>query len=363
MADIGSFEYDINSKELSMSKNLKKICDIDTPSLEYIYTKIHISDKRNIKNSLQNMIENNLEHFEDKFRIKVKRADRVLYIKATKLKEKNQIEAIIKDITDIENTKNELLEHKNFIDIKVEKNIESLRKKDDIMLAQSRLASHGELISMLAHQWRQPLSSISTTLANIQLQIQLNIFDKKEVESEIESINESMKKLNEKIDEFRLFFQPIENKTTIRVDNIIKNSVSLLEQTLNENKIDVKLELNCDIKMTTYPNKITQIVLNIIKNSIEQLLESKVKTPYISIKCNIEDNKILFIRVADNGGGISDEIIFNIFDPYFSTKGKNGVGLGLFISQTIANKYLDGDIKAYNNKDGAVFLIELPITE
>jgi PAS domain S-box-containing protein len=367
IGNIGSFEYSIANETLWGSTNFRTIFGLDSSLItkESITSLIQQTDKRYVDNKIETMIHNRDKELEITFKVNINSNIKVVLTRLELMLNENKkpylIKGIVQDITQKDTIEKELVEYRNLLEIKVEKNLEKIRKKDDIMLAQSRLASHGELISMLAHQWRQPLSTISTTLANIQLLLRLNTFDKEQIEFEIDNVTKLMKKLNSKIDDFRVFFQPTENKDYVDINYILKSSINLLEPLIEEHSINVKLDTECNTKISTFPNKLTQIVLNIVKNSIEQLVEKKILSPSIDIKCKIEDEKLLYIKISDNGGGIDDDSIFSIFDPYFSTKGKNGVGLGLFISKTIANKYLSGDIKAYNKEDGAVFLIELPI--
>jgi signal transduction histidine kinase len=368
IAKIGVFEYNIQKDSIWTSHKLCQILNIENIKVtkETILSLISHIDKNYVLNNIKDMIKNKTKEKELKFRV-VNNDTQILKCKLELFVDENKNVSIIKgicqDITDEEIVKTELIEYKNLLEVKVEKSLEKLRKKDDILLAQSRLASQGDIISMLAHQWRQPLARISTTLANIQVLFKLNTFDKDQISLEIDNINKQVKRLNDTITDFRTFFHPKENKEKVYVKDMVTNTIKLIKPLLDENSIEVEIDNECKEYINTYPNKLVQIILNILKNSIDQLVDQKVLEPKIEVNCKVDDGKLLYIKIADNGGGIDDDMIFNIFDAYFSTKGKNGTGLGLFISKTIANKYLDGDIKAYNNNKGAVFLIELQIKE
>ncbi len=260
-----------------------------------------------------------------------------------KVKEKTQeLEDINKNLKDI-------------IKTEVDKN----RDKDKWLLHQARLVQMGEMISMIAHQWRQPLNAISARSANMLIKAQLGKLDRELVIEESIKIDEYSQDLSKTINDFRDFFKPNSMREHIDFCSLIKSVLGILETSITSKNIELILDLNCDDKFNVYPNEIRQVILNLVKNAEDALIVNKIKTPFIKIITYVEKGKYI-LEVSDNGGGISQKIVNKIFDPYFSTKSqKNGTGLGLYMSKIIIEEHCNGEIAFFNNKDGAVFKIIL----
>jgi signal transduction histidine kinase len=213
----------------------------------------------------------------------------------------------------------------------------------------------GEMISMIAHQWRQPLSAIAAASGSIQLKAKRNKLTEETAIELAEKIKKFSLHLSSTIDDFRNFFKT--NKQTIETDfvKILNNVLSIIEGSLERNNINLQIELNNPQVFLTFENEIKQVVLNLIKNAEDALVDSKIENPYIHIFVN---NTTFIIK--DNAGGISEDIIGKIFDPYFSTKTKkDGTGLGLYMSKIIIEDHCKGKIEVSNETDGAKFQITL----
>ncbi len=212
---------------------------------------------------------------------------------------------------------------------------------------------------MIAHQWRQPLAAISSTSIGINLKATLGTLNN---ESAIElsgKISSYAQHLSSTIDDFREFFKSNKEKRETTYDELLKNVLDIIETSIVNKNIKITQDLNCNIKFSTYSNEMKQVILNLIKNAEDALIETKANNPTINIS-TFEENNQLIMEVSDNAGGITPEIIDNIFDPYFSTKKeKNGTGLGLYMSKTIIEEHIYGKLSVLNNKDGAVFRIAL----
>jgi PAS domain S-box-containing protein len=258
--------------------------------------------------------------------------------------------------------------HTNNI-IAVTKDVTHLKQKEKKMLEQSRLAQMGEMISMIAHQWRQPLGAISSSIVSIQNKLALGKFDlsneedrklfEKFLSSKMNSIEKYLDFLSITIDEFRDFYKKDKIKSTLSTTDIVYETLKIIKTSLTNKNIQIGLELNDNNKIEIYKNELMQVVLNIIKNSEDnfQDLDKNIKTITISTKA-VEENHIITIK--DNGGGIDEEILPNIFKPYFSTKeDKNGTGLGLYMSKTIIEDHHSGKLYAKNIYDGVEFTIVL----
>ncbi len=237
---------------------------------------------------------------------------------------------------------------------------QQLHEQEEIMIAQSRHAAMGEMISMIAHQWRQPLSIISMGANNILADIELDMLENDILkDGAIEIINQTQE-LSKTIDDFKNFFRPIKNVEEIYPEDVFTEAFNVIGKSLENNDIEVVEKFNNGNKITTYSRELMQVFINILKNAKEVLIEKDIKNKKIII--HIDEHKdTVNIKICDNAGGIKEDILTKIFDPYFTTKDEhNGTGLGLYMSKTIIEKHLYGRIEAYNKDDGACFNIILP---
>lgn len=260
------------------------------------------------------------------------------------------------------------LEHINYnlreeIKIEVDKN----REKEKQLLIQSRLVQMGEMISMIAHQWRQPLSNIGASVINIQMKLELKKYDldiKEEREQFIDilklklnNISLTIQDLSSTITDFRNFFKPNKQKDRVRVTIPIQRALEMVKVTINAKSINIKTDYQTDDFILMYQNEVMQVILNIIKNSEDNFVTKSMDNKTINIITKKIDNNYI-IEISDNGGGIPKDIIDNVFDPYFSTKiEKNGTGLGLYISKTIIEEHCDGLLTVENINNGVKFMI------
>jgi len=241
------------------------------------------------------------------------------------------------------------------LEIKIKEEIKKNRAKDYQLIKQNRLAQMGEMISMIAHQWRQPLNSISSATNLLMLKAQLNMLNQETISQITTEIVDYTQDLSATIDNFIDFFKPTKQKQEATYTEVINKVLLIIETSIISKNINIIKELNSDILFQTYQNDLIQVILNIIKNAKEALLENNIKNPYIKIQTL---NNILMI--SDNAGGISEDIIDNIFDPYFTTRDqKNGTGLGLYMSKMIIEEHCFGKLTVENTQDGAMFKIEL----
>jgi signal transduction histidine kinase len=245
---------------------------------------------------------------------------------------------------------------------KVEQKAKELIEKDAVILAQSRQAAMGEMISMIAHQWRQPLSTITLQISNIKIKAMLGKSSVEETNHALEHISETIIYLSETIDDFQSFFRPNREKEKVNISELLERGINFAEPRLKV--ANIKLQYHCDKEKSilTHTNDFAQVVINIINNSIDALLEHKIEKPVITIDTILKQESVE-IRISDNGGGIDNKILHKVFEPYFSTKGKNGTGLGLYMSKMIIEKKLDGTLQVQNNALGAEFIIEIPNIE
>jgi len=243
--------------------------------------------------------------------------------------------------------------------------IKENRQKDQHLMHNTRLAQMGEMISMIAHQWRQPLSSISAISGNTRLKLQLSTFDlstddgiEKQnlfIEDELKKIEDKVQNLSITIDDFRKFYTPNKKPVSRVLDEIIPKSINIIRATLIDNNVEIVEKYNSNEYIEIYDSEIMQVVLNIIKNSQENFQEKNIENPNITITTDAR-----VISIYDNGGGIAEDVIDKIFDPYFSTKDeKNGTGLGLYMSKIIVEDNHFGHLNVDNTDDGICFTIEI----
>jgi len=264
---------------------------------------------------------------------------------------------------EIENKTKELKELNETLEQRVKEELEKNRQKEKQLLQQSRLAQMGEMISMIAHQWRQPLAAISSTSALIELKASRDELDADTARQKAHNISNYAQHLSTTIDDFRNFFKSQKEKKTTTYDELIASVLGIVKTSISHNKIVLIQELECHKPFSTYPNELKQVILNLIKNAEDALLENEVAAPYIKIATYMRDGGCV-LEVSDNAGGIPDAIIEHIFDPYFSTKTKkDGTGLGLYMSKTIIEEHCRGTLSLRNGDEGAVFTIAVKGSE
>ena len=239
--------------------------------------------------------------------------------------------------------------------------IDALQKKDKMMIAQSRQAAMGDMIGMIAHQWRQPLASIGMGAQNMQLDIELGDIDPKRFDEKLSKIVEKTHFLSQTIDDFSDFLKPEKKGGSCSLSKMVDGTLSIVEKSLDNNKITVNKSYENDIDVTTYCNAMVQVLLNIINNAQDILKQKEIKDASIDISLS-HDNEMASITVTDNAGGIPKDIIDRIFEPYFTTKEeRGGAGLGLYMSHMIVKKHLKGLLYVKNIDGGASFKISFPI--
>ena len=240
------------------------------------------------------------------------------------------------------------------------RNLAKLKLAQELLIAQSRSAAMGEMVSMIAHQWRQPISVIGMCANNMILDMELGDIDPKELDKQLHDILFQTEYLSTTIDDFRNFFKPNKHKEWVNIKDILEDAVKLLEKSFENNLIVVRLHVNAHTPIMIHKRELLQVFLNILKNAKEALEQNTPTGRLISIALE-EIPEAIVITICDNGGGMNENALKHLFEPYFSTKNeKNGTGLGLYMSKTIVEKHLLGTIKAYNAEKGACFEIHLP---
>lgn len=234
--------------------------------------------------------------------------------------------------------------------------VNELRQKDQALIQQNRLAAMGEMISNIAHQWRQPLNLIGLIVQGLP---DCKDLSQAQLDHEVERIMDVVMHMSQTIDDFRYFFRQDKQKIQFTANQAVAKTVEFISPGLNSKNISISITEQPEVSVFGYSNEYGQVLLNILSNSKDVLEERKVAEPRIYINISREDDRSV-VTITDNGGGISQEVIPKIFDPYFTTKEKSqGTGIGLYMSKIIIEQNMGGRLTAHNTENGAAFRIEI----
>jgi len=276
------------------------------------------------------------------------------------LKEKLDKEKVLKD---------ELKDLNNKLEIQIKKEVKKTNTIEEKLFESEKLASMGEMIGNIAHQWRQPLSVISTGATGLILQKEIGILSDQKIVETCNSINDNAQYLSKTIDDFTNFIKGDSIKKTFSLEAEIDSFLKLIEGSVKNNNIKIILDLQKNISIDSYENELTQCFMNLYNNAKDALVENVDVYRYIFIKTKKVDDTVI-IQVKDNAKGIPEDIMPKIFDPYFTTKHQSkGTGLGLHMTYNLIVNGMDGKIEVENTKyeyegkeyKGAMFTITLPI--
>lgn len=274
-------------------------------------------------------------------------------LNSTKLKS-----SIISSLRSYEELKN-IREHKKILEKRVEENVIELRKKDKLIQYQNRLSQHSNLLNMLAHHWRQPLSVISVNANNLLVDIELDNIDKETFKELANSIVATTQSLSKQIDDFLNHYKPSSEKRLVSLSELFKNIMTLLRKRVENSKVNINCEIDKSLTINTHKSELEQIIIHLIENAIDAYERNDNLNRIIQIKTEKKDEKLI-ITIEDEAGGLSDDIKEKVFIPYFSTKEKyNDTGLGLYMSKLLIEEHLNGELDLFNRNKGCVSQIVL----
>jgi C4-dicarboxylate-specific signal transduction histidine kinase len=237
--------------------------------------------------------------------------------------------------------------------------VEELRRKDEILMQQSRQAALGEMIGNIAHQWRQPLNAVGLLVQDISLCYEYGNFDKEYLDTNTKKIMKLVRHMSQTIDDFRNFFTPERDKVAFDVGKTVVKTLHLVEGSLSDKGIQIEMNAQELPPLTGYPNEFSQVLLNILNNAKDAFSGKPVNEPRISVGISGENGRVV-VTIGDNAGGIPQEIIDRVFEPYFTTKEQGqGTGIGLYMSKKIVEKTMNGSLTVRNTREGAEFRIEV----
>lgn len=247
---------------------------------------------------------------------------------------------------------------------RVKDEVAKRREHEHLLIQQSRHAAMGEMIGNITHQWRQPLFALSLIVQRIahefqekhEFQERVDTPDKQALADQVAKADNVIRQMSGTIDDFRDFFKPSKSREAFKLLKTVENTLHLVNSSLGCN-IHVHDESAVDIQVSGFPNELSQALLNVLANAKEAILERKMDKKSIDIHFG-QDEENAWISVQDHAGGVPEDILPNVFDPYFTTKEK-GTGIGLYMTRIIM-KNMGGAIEAHNLKDGAEFRLILP---
>jgi signal transduction histidine kinase len=237
----------------------------------------------------------------------------------------------------------------------LKKIVKEKNEKEKFLIHKSKLASMGEMINNIAHQWKQPLTHLSYINMNLHLASSDKVFDTSYLRDKIEESNNQIDFMSNTIDNFSDFYKPAKDKEKFLISKAVQKSIDIMFPLLKMNEIEIDFKIKKDGYLISYENEYSQVILNLISNAKDELISRKIENPKIIIELSFLNNMSL-VSVIDNAGGIKEEKLEKVFEPYFTTK-EMGSGIGLYMSKTIIESHFKGDLQVRNTHNGACFQI------
>ncbi len=362
-APVGMFDIDMESRIITANKEAKRYFNPSSDEIRkhHFLEFVHESDLERLEECFNAASEGSEQYFSFQTNSEDFQILKGCFIPIKNYKgDTAKIFSVVEDITKEYLAEKILKEQNSTLEKKVLEKSEQNRIKDEILFKQSRHVQMGQLIKMIAHQWRQPLSLISTIAGNVEIMLELDNYQKEDLIEAINKIDYYAQSLSRIITDFNEFYKPSRLKSRVCLKDIGDSVISVMENSFKVDGIRFQRESLAQSSFYTYKNELTQVIINLLQNAQETLKERNVKDPCVHLK-GYETDEYQIIEVEDNGQGIDETILPHIFDPYFSTKrSKNGSGLGLHMAKTMIENHCNGIIEVHNGSKGAKFTIKLP---
>ena len=326
-------------------------------------TKIKIDlDAKDEFGEMAKMINKNIEVLRENLNKDIKLIEDatniVSYIKKGDLDKRLVEEASSRELNRLKEIMNEMLDD---LEDKIVAQIKERTKQEQLLIQQSKLAAMGNMIGNIAHQWRQPLSELNAILMNLQVKKEHNDLSDEDFEKSIEECDVILSYMSNTISDFQNFFKPSKEKSVFSLKEECRNASYIIESSLKYNNIDFVIDIEEDCEVFGYPREFSQAILNILSNAKDVLVERKVENPFIRLTLK-RGKKFAVVKIEDNAGGVKNEYMERVFEPYFTTKhSTKGTGIGLYMSKIIIEDNMHGHIDLKNTKNGALFVIKLLI--
>jgi len=236
--------------------------------------------------------------------------------------------------------------------------ISKLREHENMLQQQCKMASMGEMIGNIAHQWRQPLNSLSASVFLLSSKYYDNELDKNDMKAFMDKTNTTIQKMSTTINDFKNFFSTDKTRVRFEISEAVDECVSFVKDSYLSNNIELIIHHDAKLVLKGFRNELMQVLLILLNNAKDALVENKVENPEVKIVSKIKDN-IVSISIQDNGGGIKEEIVNKVFEPYFTTKFQSdGTGIGLYMAKMIIEESMGGKLTLENKKGGALATIK-----
>jgi len=245
-------------------------------------------------------------------------------------------------------------------------NEEQQKAQEQLLLQQSKMAAMGEMMGAIAHQWKQPLNALAITVQDLEDAYEFGELDKQYLQNVISNTMRQVHFMSHTIDDFRDFFKPSKTKKPFRVDEAVTSMINLVEVQYQHRGIELRFEKPSALTVLGFPNEFKQVMLNLLNNArdaIEVMKNTEAapqKVYFIDVTIKKKKDEAV-VTVQDYAGGVPESLGESIFEPYVTTKGEEGTGIGLSMSRTIVENNMGGTLRYKNQKEGACFMITLPL--
>lgn len=346
-------------------QSIHKVQDGLNEFFEYLNNKKNKARKIRVKSNdefsqMANIINLNVENIQnniEKNELLIKDATKVL----ENIKGGNLGTRLTKDtdndaLNELKIMMNNMIEN---LEDKIQKEINQRLAQEQILIQQSKLAAMGEMIGNIAHQWRQPIAEISAILMNMKITYEFNKFTQEYMNTKMKEANTLTSYMSQTISDFQNFFNPQGEKELFSIEQACRDAFFIVESSMKYHSINVEFNVITDSSVHGYKNEYSQVILNILSNAKDIFIERKINKPSIKIEIKTGENYAI-VKIQDNAGGIKDEILDKIFEPYFTTRHKTqGTGIGLYMSKNIIERNMDGFINVHNKNEGACFIVKV----
>lgn len=272
---------------------------------------------------------------------------------------KNYQTDLLREITERREAEEALRELNETLEQRVHDEVAKNRDMDHMLIQQSRLAAMGEMVHNIAHQWRQPLNALGLLIANIEDDFRFKAMTEETLQRDVANAHRLIEKMSTTIDDFRDFFRPDREEASFDVAEAVHDAAFIVEAALKNNNIGITIDATPGLTASGFPSQYSQAVLNLLANAKEAILDKSVANGQIRVVLR-EDGGNAVLTVEDNGGGIAEEVLPRLFDPYFTTKSQ-GSGIGLYMVKIIIERNMEGKISAANIDNGACFTLSIPL--